>query len=104
MRTELITERDDLVIRRAILEPGEATPWHVDPCRRFAVVVRGDGLTLEFRDDGATLDIEVRPGQAGWDEPEPRVHRALNTGSQPFEEVVTFYLTAPGADPQPEYP
>jgi hypothetical protein len=102
MRSEFITVRDDLVIRRSILEPGEATPWHVDPCHRFSVVVCGDSLTLEFRDDATTLDVDVWPGQAGWDAPEPRVHRAVNTGSQPFEEVVTFYLAAPGADPQPE--
>jgi len=103
MHIEVITARDDLVIRRAILEPGEATPWHVDPCHRFSVVVRGDGLTLQFRDDGATLAVDVWPGQAGWDEPEPRVHRAVNTGSLSFEEVVTFYVTSPGADPQPEH-
>ena len=103
MRTELISRRDDFVIRRAILEPGEATPWHVDPCHRFSVVVRGDALMLEFRDSGETLDVDVWPGQAGWDAPESRVHRAVNTGSQPFEEVVTFHLPTPGTDPQPEF-
>jgi hypothetical protein len=102
MHTEIITQRDDLLIRRAILEPGEATPWHVDPCHRFSVVVRGDALALEFRDTGERLRLEVWPGQADWDAPEARVHRAVNVGTQPFEEVVTFYLVAPGAEPQPE--
>ena len=41
---------------------------------------------------------------ADWDEPESRVHRAVNVGLTPYEEVVTFFLEAPGADPQPERP
>jgi hypothetical protein len=102
MRTELITRRDDLIVRRAVLAPGEATPWHTDAVRRLSVVVRGERLTLEFRDTGETLDVPVRPGLADWDEPEPRVHRAVNTGATPFEEVVTFYLDRPDQDPQPE--
>ena len=44
MRSETITQRDDLVIRRLVLEPGEAMPWHVDACRRFSVIVRGERL------------------------------------------------------------
>ena len=38
MQTEIITIRDDLVIRRLVLEPGEAMPWHTDSCHRFTVV------------------------------------------------------------------
>ena len=52
MGTEVITDRPDLLIRRTILEPGEATPWHVDACRRFTVVVRGRELAIEYRDSG----------------------------------------------------
>jgi hypothetical protein len=98
---EVITDRPDLLIRRMILEPGEATPWHVDRCHRFTVVVQGDRITIEYRDSPATVDVAVKPGQAGWDEPEDAVHRAVNSGATPFEEVVTFYRTAPGEDPQP---
>lgn len=102
MHVELITRRDDVSIRRLVLEPGEATPWHIDRCRRFSVVVRGTALTIEFREPAERVEIDVYPGLAGWDDPEPRVHRAVNTGSTPYEEVVTFYLDAPGIDPQPE--
>jgi hypothetical protein len=104
VRTEVITRRDDLVIRRSILDPGDATPWHVDPCHRFSVVIRGDALAIEFRDASEVVHLELCAGLADWDEPEARVHRAVNTGAQTFEEVVTFYLDAPGADPQPESP
>jgi hypothetical protein len=101
MRTETITQREDLVIRRLVLEPGEATPWHTDPCHRFSVVVRGDLLRIEFRDGGESRRVPVHPGLADWDEPEPRVHRGVNAGATPYEEVVTFFLASPGVDPQP---
>ncbi len=93
MQMEVITQRDDLLIRRHILEPGEALPWHVDLSHRFSVVVRGEIVT-----------IDVHPGLADWDEPEPRVHRGINAGATTYEEVVTFYLDPPGIDPQPVQP
>jgi quercetin dioxygenase-like cupin family protein len=83
------------------LQPGEATPWHVDRCHRFTVVVRGERITIEYRGSPATVDVPVEPGQAEWDEPEDAVHRAVNTGDTPFEEVVTFYRAAADEDPQP---
>ena len=104
MQTEIITRRDDLLIRRAILAPGEATPWHVDTVHRFTVVVRGDRLAIEFQDNGERLEFPVEPGQADWDPPEPRVHRAVNVGAEAFEEVVTCFLDPPGVDPQPLRP
>ena len=101
-RDSVITDRDDLLIRRQILDPGEATPWHTDLCHRFTVVVSGDELTIEFREGVAALVATVAPGMADWEAPEPRVHRAVNTGTVRFEEVVTFYREHPGQNPQPE--
>jgi hypothetical protein len=102
MQMEVITQRDDLLIRRQILQPGEALPWHIDLCHRFTVVVSGDRLRIEFRETGEQVTIDVHPGLADWDKPEPRVHRGVNTGAIPYEEVVMFFLDAPGIDPQPE--
>ena len=104
MRTELITKRDDLVIRRLVLEPGEAMPWHTDPCHRFSVVVRGEQIHIEFRETGERIPIAVQPGIAEWDQPEARVHRGVNSGATPYEEVVIFFLDKPGIDPQPVQP
>jgi mannose-6-phosphate isomerase-like protein (cupin superfamily) len=98
---EVITDRPDLLIRRMVLQPGEATPWHVDRCHRFTVVVQGEQITIEFRDSPKTVDVPVKPGETGWDGPDHAVHRAVNTGSTPFEEVVTFCRAAPDEDPQP---
>lgn len=102
MRIDMITERDELVIRRMVLDPGEAMFWHTDTCRRFTVVVRGERLAIEYRDNGERVEVSVPPGLADWDAPEPRVHRAVNVGNVPFEEVVTFYRDDPNQEPQPK--
>jgi hypothetical protein len=101
MRVEVLTERDDLLIRRLVLEPGEAMAWHVDTCRRFTVVVRGERIAIEYRASGERVPVDVAPGLAGWDEPDARVHRAVNVGAAPYEEVVTFFRDPRGVDPQP---
>lgn len=102
MQTEVITQRDDLLIRRHILEPGEALPWHVDLCHRFTVVVRGERLNIEFRETGEIIDIPDHAGMADWDVPEPRPHRGINAGSTTYKEVIMFFLDTPGLEPQPE--
>lgn len=104
MRTEIITKRHNLLIRRLVLEPGEAMPWHRDTCHRFSVIVRGDELSIEMRDTGRRETFAVHAGMVDWDEPEPRLHRGVNTGTVPYEEVVTFFLDPPGIEPQPVEP
>lgn len=104
MRSETIAKRRDLAIRRLVLEPGEAMPWHSDACHRFSVIVRGEQLTIEYRDGGERVELSVHPGMVDWNEPDDRVHRGVNTGSIPYEEVVIFLLGSPGMDPQPEHP
>jgi hypothetical protein len=84
-----------------ILEPGEATPWHVDPFHRVTVVVRGDALMIEYRDGASADRIEVRAGLCDFDEPADRVHRAVNVGGGTYEEVTIFFLDRPDAIPQP---
>jgi hypothetical protein len=103
MLYHLITKRDDLLIRRLILEPGEAMPWHTDSCHRFTVAVRGDLLRIEFRDTDEHASVAVHVGMAEWDEPESRVHRGVNAGSSVYEEIVLFFLDEPGIDPQPTH-
>src|SRR6185436_14709205 len=100
MKSETITQRDDLIIRRHILEPGDALPWHTDKCHRFTVVVRGESLKIEYRDNGEIELFSVRAGLADWDEPQPRVHRGVNAGTVPYEEVIVFFLDEPGMEPQ----
>ena len=102
MRSETITQRADIIIRRHILEPGEALPWHTDLCHRFTVVVTGEQITIEYRDSGEMETFAVQAGMAEWDAPQSKVHRGINTGKVPFEEVIVFFIDGPDIEPQPE--
>jgi len=101
MRREELYRQRGVLVRRAFLEPGEASGWHVDACHRVSVVVSGERLAVEYRDGSEALELELGPGMVGVDEPSSRVHRAVNVGGRRHEEVVTFLLDRPDQDPQP---
>ena len=99
---EILYRRGNYLVRRLRLKAGEATPWHRDPYHRVTVVLSGDVLAIEFRDGGETAHWTINPGEVDWVEPSDRVHRAVNTGTETFEEVTTFFLDRPDALHQPE--
>ena len=101
MTEEVLHHRGTTLVRRLRLAPSEATPWHRDPYHRVTVVLAGDALSIEFRDGAQPHHVDVTPGQTDWDEPSTRVHRAINVGLQPYEEVTIFFLDRPDAVPQP---
>jgi quercetin dioxygenase-like cupin family protein len=101
MAEEELFRRGTVLVRRLRLEPGEAMPWHRDPFHRVSVVLQGEGLAIEARDGTELARFEVRPGQVDWDEPSDRIHRGVNVGAQPYEEVTVFLLDRPDAVPQP---
>src|SRR5262245_8228198 len=104
MIEEILHHRGTTLVRRMKLEPGEATRWHVDPFHRVSVVLRGHILAIEFRDSKPNMEVRVSPGQVDWDEPGCHVHRAINIGDAPYEEITVFFLTHPDDVPQPEVP
>jgi quercetin dioxygenase-like cupin family protein len=99
---EILHRRGNYLVRRLRLAPGEATPWHRDPFQRVSVVVSGDRLDIEFRDGSETLPWIMSVGEVNWLDPSGHVHRAVNVGKLPFEEVTTFLLDHPDAIAQPE--
>jgi quercetin dioxygenase-like cupin family protein len=101
MIPKTISQRDKTLVRRLILEPGTATPWHIDPYHRVTVVVRGEALAIEYRDGREPVRVEVVAGESDWDEPTDRVHRAVNVSRTTYEEVTIFFLDRPDALPQP---
>ena len=101
MAEEELIRRGTVLVRRLRLEPGEAMPWHRDPFHRVSVVLAGEALAIEARDGTELARVEVRPGQVDWDEPRDRIHRGVNVGAQPYEEVTVFLLDRPDAVPQP---
>ena len=102
MKTEIVSQRENILIRRHMLEPGEALPWHTDLSHRFSVIIRGDLLRIEYRDSADGETIAVYPGMTDWDEPQANVHRGINIGKGTYEEVVIFFLSEPDMEPQPE--
>jgi quercetin dioxygenase-like cupin family protein len=98
---ETISSRGTTVVKRLILEPGEATAWHYDPFHRVTVIVRGDALAIEYHDGAASQHISVAAGQVDWDVPTERRHRAVNVGATTYEEVAIFFLDRPDAIAQP---
>jgi quercetin dioxygenase-like cupin family protein len=101
MTDEVLLHRGTTLVRRQRLAPGEALPWHRDPYHRVSIVLSGDALAIEYRNGGEQKRITVTPGQVDWDEPTDRVHRGVNIGVQPYEEVTVFFLDRPDAVPQP---
>jgi quercetin dioxygenase-like cupin family protein len=98
---EILFHRGTTMVRRLRLGPGETMPWHHDPYHRVAVVLSGDALAIEYRDRGESHRVEISPGQVEWEEPTGRVHRAVNVGGQPYEQITVFLLDRPDAVPQP---
>jgi len=98
---QILYQRGMTLVRRLQLAPGEAMPWHRDPYHRVSVILSGDALEIEYRDGSPSNHVAVTPGQVDWDEPTDRVHRAVNVGAAPYEEITTFFLDRPGAVPQP---
>jgi quercetin dioxygenase-like cupin family protein len=101
MADEILFHHGNTKVSRLRLAPGEAMPWHHDPFHRVAVVLSGDVLSIEYRDGGESQRVEITPGQVDWEEPTERVHRAVNVGKQPYEQVTVCLLDRPDAVPQP---
>ena len=101
MIDDVLFHRGTTLVRRLRLAPSDVMPWHRDPYHRVTVVLHGDALAIEYRDGGASERIELTPEQVDWDEPTERVHRGVNVGTQPYEEITVFFLDRPDAVPQP---
>jgi quercetin dioxygenase-like cupin family protein len=101
MTNEDVDHRGRTLIRRMRLALGESTPWHRDPFVRVTTVISGDVLAIEFRDGGPVERVLVTKGQATFEDPVDRVHRAVNAGSEPYEEVSVFFLDRVDAVAQP---
>lgn len=101
MIDKVLHHRGTTLVRRQCLAPGETTPWHRDPFHRVAVVLSGDAILIEYRDGSPRKHLALKVGQVDWDEPTDRVHRAVNVGTTPYEEVTVFFLNQPDDTPQP---
>ena len=101
MTDEVLIRRGTTLVRRMRLAPGEAMPWHHDPFHRVTVVFQGNAIAIEYREGGEGQRFDVTPRQVDWDEPTGRIHRGVNVGDMPYEEITVFFLNQPGDVPQP---
>jgi hypothetical protein len=101
MSDEILFKRGTTLVRRMRLAPGEAMPWHRDPFHRVTIVLHGNEIGIEYRDGSESQRFVVTPGQVDWDEPTDRIHRGVNVGLVPYEEVTVFFLDEPEDVPQP---
>lgn len=95
MKDEFLFQRGTTYVRRLQLSPGEAMPWHRDPFHRVTVVLRGDVLAIEYRDESEGQRFTITPGQVDWDEPTDRVHRGVNVGVELMKRSPSSFLTIP---------
>src|SRR5690242_14637314 len=95
MSSDALFRRGTTFVRRQCLGPGEALPWHREPFHRVTVVLSGDVLSIEYRDGGEGRRVPVTPGQVDWDEPNDRIHRAVNVGQEEYHEVRSSCWTIP---------
>ena len=72
-------------------------PRSVSPCCSGR---GGDRLSIEHRDGGEPVVVQIEAGQVNWEEPSERIHRAVNVGKQIYEQVTVFLLDRPDAVPQ----
>lgn len=101
MKEETLFQRGTTYVCRLQLATGEAMPWHRDPFHRVTVILSGDAIAIEYREGSEGQRFEVSLGQVDWDEPTDRVHRGVNIGDKPNEEITVFFLDHPDDVPQP---
>lgn len=92
--TRLLMENDRVRIWEMRLEPGERSALHRHDNDYVMIHIAGDKMTAEFEPDaGGTwghlgrVEGAISPGQVVWAD-RGGVETAVNTGTQPFHEIV----------------
>ena len=84
--TEVLFENDKVKIWNHIMEPGEASDWHMHENDYIVVAVEGVGLVVEY-EDGTSEDIPSEVGACSFYS-EHEIHRIVNTRDVRFKNVL----------------
>ncbi len=82
----VLFENERVKIWNLIVEPGEASPWHLHERDYVTVTVEGAGLTPEF-EDGTKGAGPTKPGDWHY-HGEHRVHRVVNHTDTRYKNVL----------------
>ena len=82
----VLYENERVKVWNLIVEPGEASAWHLHERDYVTVTVEGGGLTVEYEDGTADRgSAQVGSWQYHGDH---RVHRVVNSTTQRFKNVL----------------
>ncbi len=84
--TTVLFENERVKVWNLIVEPGEASPWHVHERDYITVVIEAGGLTSEY-DDGSRETQTKTVGDWRFTG-EHRVHRVINETDRRYVNVL----------------
>ena len=84
--TTVLFENEKVKIWNLVVDPGEASGWHLHPRDYVTVVVEGGGLTVEY-DDGTSGVGSTAVGTWTYHS-EHRVHRVVNHTDTRYKNVL----------------
>ena len=82
----VLFENERVKIWNLVVEPGEASPWHLHERDYVTVMVEGAGLRAEF-EDGTSEERAYSPGHWRY-HGEHQVHRVVNNTDQRYKNVL----------------
>ena len=82
----VLFENDRVKVWNLIVEPGEASDWHLHERDYVTVVVEGGGLAVEY-DDGTVEEGSAEVGVWNY-HGEHRVHRVVNNTNTRYKNVL----------------
>ena len=84
--TEVLFENDRVKIWNLVVDPGEASDWHLHGRDYVTVVVEGGGLTVEY-EDGSGEKTSTKVGSWTYFG-DHSVHRVINNTSNRHKNVL----------------
>ena len=84
--TEVVYENDKVRVWNLVVEPGEASGWHMHHNDYVTVVVEGNGLVVQY-DDGTEQDSPSEVGTWRF-HGEHKIHRVVNNRDVRYKNVL----------------
>ena len=84
--TDVLFENDRVKIWNLVVDPGEASDWHLHERDYVTIVVEGAGLVVEY-DDGTADDSPSGPGTWRY-HGDHKVHRVTNHTNKRYVNVL----------------